>query len=122
MALPWSSQACVTFGTNMQVLIVGSGGREHAMAWKIAQAPSVTHVYVAPGNPGIALEPGCEKLPITVDDIDGLTRFAHERGIDHTIVGPEVPLVLGIVDRFRAAGLRIFGPTQAAAQLEGSKA
>jgi phosphoribosylamine---glycine ligase len=106
----------------MQVLIVGGGGREHALAWKMAQSPKVQHVYIAPGNPGIALEPGCEKLPIAADDIDGLLRFARERGIGLTIIGPEVPLVLGIVDRFRDAGLRIFGPTLAAAQLEGSKA
>jgi phosphoribosylamine--glycine ligase len=106
----------------MQVLIIGGGGREHALAWKVAQSPKVEHVYVAPGNPGIALEPGCEKLPIDADDLDGLLRFAQARAIDLTIVGPEAPLVAGVVDRFRAAGLRIFGPTQAAAQLEGSKA
>jgi phosphoribosylamine--glycine ligase len=106
----------------MQVLIIGGGGREHALAWKVAQSPKVRHVYVAPGNPGIALEPGCEKLPIAAEDIDGLLAFARERKIDLTIVGPEAPLVLGIVDRFRAAQLRIFGPTQSAAQLEGSKA
>jgi phosphoribosylamine--glycine ligase len=106
----------------MQVLILGSGGREHALAWKVAQSRGVEHVYIAPGNPGIALEPGCEKLPIAADDIDKLLRFAQERKIDLTIVGPEAPLVIGVVDRFRAAGLRIFGPTQGAAQLEGSKA
>jgi len=106
----------------MKVLIIGGGGREHALAWKVAQSPNVEHVYVAPGNPGVALEPGCEKLPINADDLEGLLRFAQERAIELTIVGPEVPLVAGIVDRFRAAGLRIFGPSQAAAQLEGSKA
>jgi phosphoribosylamine--glycine ligase len=106
----------------MKVLIIGSGGREHALAWKVAQSPKVEHVYVAPGNPGIALEPGCEKLPIAVDNLDALLAFARERQIELTIVGPEVPLVVGIVDKFRAAGLRIFGPTQNAAQLEGSKA
>ncbi len=105
----------------MKILIIGSGGREHALAWKAAQSPKVDHVYIAPGNPGIALEAGCEKLPINADDIDGLLRFAQERQINLTIVGPEVPLVAGVVDRFRQAGLRIFGPTQAAAQLEGSK-
>jgi phosphoribosylamine--glycine ligase len=106
----------------MKILIIGSGGREHALAWKVAQSPKVEHVYVAPGNPGIALEPGCEQLAIEAGDIDGLLRFARTREIDLTIVGPEAPLVAGIVDRFREAGLRIFGPTQAAAQLEGSKA
>ncbi len=105
----------------MQILIIGNGGREHALAWKAAQSPTVDHIYVAPGSPAIALEPGCEKLPIAADDIDCLLDFARERKIELTIVGPEVPLVAGIVDRFRAAGLRIFGPTQAAAQLEGSK-
>jgi phosphoribosylamine--glycine ligase len=88
----------------------------------VAQSPKVEHVYVAPGNIGIALEPGCEKLPIDAEDIDGLLRFAQERQIELTIVGSEAPLVAGIVDRFRAAELRIFGPTRAAAQLEGSKA
>ena len=106
----------------MEVLIIGGGGREHALAWKVAQSPRVKHVYIAPGNPGIALEPGCEKLPIAAEDIDALLAFARERKIDLTIVGPEAPLVMGVVDRFRAAGLRIFGPTQGAAQLEGSKA
>jgi len=106
----------------MQLLIIGGGGREHALAWKAAQSPKVEHIYVAPGNPGIALEPGCEKLPIAADDIEGLLTFARSRKIDLTIVGPEAPLVAGVVDRFRAAGLRIFGPTRGAAQLEGSKA
>jgi len=105
----------------MKVLVIGSGGREHALAWKVAQSPKVEHVYVAPGNPGVALEAGCEKLPIAADDIEALLRFARERGIGLTIVGPEGPLVAGIVDRFRDAGLRIFGPSRAAAQLEGSK-
>ena len=105
-----------------KILIIGSGGREHALAWKAAQSPKAVHVYIAPGNPGAALEPGCEKLPIGADDIDGLLRFAKERKVDITIVGPEAPLVAGIVDRFQLAGLSIFGPTQAAAQLEGSKA
>ena len=105
----------------MKVLIIGNGGREHALAWKVAQSPKVEHVYIAPGNPGVALEGGCEKIAIAADDIDGLLRFARARQIDLTIVGPEIPLVAGVVDRFRDAGLRIFGPTQAAAQLEGSK-
>ncbi|MBI3898180.1 MAG: phosphoribosylamine--glycine ligase [Gammaproteobacteria bacterium] len=106
----------------MQILVIGSGGREHALAWKLAQSPKVDHVYIAPGNAGSALEPGCEHLRINADDIDALARFAHEREVAFTIVGPEAPLVAGIVDRFRADGLRVFGPTQAAAQLEGSKA
>jgi phosphoribosylamine--glycine ligase len=106
----------------MKVLIIGGGGREHALAWKVAQSPRVEHVYIAPGNPGIALEPGCEKLPISADDLDGLLAFACERDIELTIVGPEAPLVAGVVDKFRAAGRRIFGPSAAAAQLEGSKA
>ena len=106
----------------MLVLVIGNGGREHALAWKIAQSPKVEHIYISPGNAGAALEPTCEHLPIAADNIEALARFARERNIDLTVVGPEVPLVAGIVDRFRAEGLRIFGPTKAAAQLEGSKA
>jgi phosphoribosylamine--glycine ligase len=105
-----------------KVLIVGGGGREHALAWKAAQSATVDAVYVAPGNAGTARESGLENVPIAADDIDALLAFAGKQGIDLTIVGPEAPLVLGIVDRFRAAGLRCFGPTKAAAQLEGSKA
>jgi len=109
----------------MQVLIVGSGGREHALAWKCAQSPQVGKVFVAPGNAGTATEPAnglaVENVPLAATDIDGLLAFAQERGIDLTIVGPEDPLVLGIVDRFSAAGLPCFGPSAAAAQLEGSK-
>lgn len=106
----------------MKVLLVGNGGREHALAWKLAQSPKVDQVFVAPGNAGTALETGMENLAIAVDDIDGLLAFAKEQGVELTVVGPEAPLVAGIVDRFTEAGLRCFGPTKAAAQLEGSKA
>ena len=106
----------------MKILIVGSGGREHALAWKAAQSPNVEQVYVAPGNAGTALEPGVENLAIDVLDFDQLLEFAQSQAIDLTIIGPEAPLVEGLVDRFIAAGLRCFGPTQGAAQLEGSKA
>lgn len=106
----------------MKVLIVGSGGREHALAWKAAQSAAVESVFVAPGNAGTALEPKTANVPIAATDLDGLLTFARERGIDLTIVGPEDPLVLGIVDRFQAAGLACFGPVAAAARLEGSKA
>ncbi|MEW6330584.1 MAG: phosphoribosylamine--glycine ligase [Pseudomonadota bacterium] len=105
-----------------RVLVIGGGGREHALAWKLAQSPQAAKVYVAPGNAGTAHEPKCENLAINAEDVDGLLRFAQANKIDLTVVGPEAPLVLGVVDKFRAAGLRIFGPTQAAAQLEGSKA
>jgi phosphoribosylamine--glycine ligase len=106
----------------MKILIVGGGGREHALAWKSAQSPLAEKVYVAPGNAGTALEPGLENVPIAAEDVPALLEFARAQAIDLTIVGPEAPLVLGIVDQFRAAGLRCFGPTRAAAQLEGSKA
>lgn len=106
----------------MKVLLVGNGGREHALAWKIAQSSKVTQVFVAPGNAGTALEANIENVAIASDDLDGLLAFAKENDIALTVVGPEAPLVLGIVDRFMEAGLRCFGPTQAAAQLEGSKA
>ena len=105
----------------MKILIVGSGGREHALAWKVAQSPDVERVFVAPGNAGTALEPGVENIAIAATDLDELLTFAQERGIGLTIIGPEDPLVRGIVDRFKAAGLRCFGPSAAAAQLEGSK-
>ncbi|MCG6657715.1 phosphoribosylamine--glycine ligase [Halomonas campisalis] len=105
----------------MKVLIIGGGGREHALAWKVAQSPRVERVFVAPGNAGSAREPGLENVAIGVDDLDGLVAFAGEQRIDLTIVGPEAPLVEGVVDRFREAGLAIFGPTAGAAQLEGSK-
>lgn len=106
----------------MNVLIIGSGGREHAMAWKAAQDSAVSKVFVAPGNAGTAQEPNVENVAVKVSDIEGLVAFAQREQIDLTIVGPEVPLVLGVVDAFEAAGLTIFGPQKAAAQLEGSKA
>ena len=105
----------------MKVLIVGGGGREHALAWKAAQSTRAEKIFVAPGNAGTARERKCENVAIGAEDIDGLLHFALGSGIDLTIVGPEAPLVLGIVDRFREAGLRCFGPSRAAAQLEGSK-
>ncbi len=106
----------------MKILIIGGGGREHALAWKAVQSPSADKVYVAPGNGGTATEPGVENLDISADDIEALVSAARENGIDFTIVGPEAPLVAGVVDAFEAAGLRCFGPTSGAAQLEGSKA
>lgn len=106
----------------MHILIVGGGGREHALAWKVLQSPRVNRVSVAPGNAGTALESGIENVAIGVEDIDALVRFASEQEVDLTIVGPEAPLVEGIVDCFQQAGLACFGPTAKAAQLEGSKA
>ncbi len=106
----------------MNVLIIGAGGREHALGWKVAQNPNVEKIFVAPGNAGTALEPKLQNVNIQVEDIAGLVAFAKDNSIELTIVGPEAPLVIGVVDAFRAAGLPIFGPTQAAAQLEGSKA
>lgn len=106
----------------MNVLIVGGGGREHALAWKIAQSPRAMRVYVAPGNAGTAHETKCENVSIAAEDVEGLLRFAQTARIDLTVVGPEAPLAAGIVDRFRAAKQRIFGPTRAAAALEASKA
>ncbi|WP_250655322.1 phosphoribosylamine--glycine ligase [Alkalimarinus coralli] len=106
----------------MKVLLIGSGGREHALAWKAAQADYVDTVYVAPGNAGTALEPKLENVNIDVMDLEGLAKFAEEQQIGLTIVGPEAPLVAGVVDLFNERGLRIFGPSAGAAQLEGSKA
>jgi phosphoribosylamine--glycine ligase len=106
----------------MRVLIVGGGGREHALAWKVAQSPRVAQIYVAPGNAGTELEPRTRNVAIAADDLSSLTTFAREERIDLTIVGPEGPLVGGIVDAFAAQGLRCFGPIAAAARLEGSKA
>ncbi|WGE71181.1 phosphoribosylamine--glycine ligase [Actinobacillus equuli subsp. haemolyticus] len=106
----------------MNVLIIGNGGREHALAWKVRQSPLVKKVFVAPGNAGTALEEGIENVAIAATDVPALVAFAKENQIGLTIVGPEAPLVIGVVDAFRANNLKIFGPTQAAAQLEGSKA
>ncbi len=106
----------------MKVLIVGSGGREHALAWKVAQSSQVVKVFVAPGNAGTAGEPKVENIQIGSDDIEALVDFAKKEGVEVTIVGPEMPLVAGITDVFNHAGLRCFGPTRGAAQLEGSKA
>ncbi|MCC5452576.1 phosphoribosylamine--glycine ligase [Rheinheimera sp. UJ51] len=106
----------------MKVLVIGGGGREHALAWKAAQSPLATEVFVAPGNAGTAREAALQNVAIAADDVAGLLAFAQQQQIDLTIVGPEAPLAKGVVDRFRAAGLAIFGPTQAAAQLESSKA
>jgi len=105
----------------MNILVIGGGGREHALAWKAAQSPQAERVFVAPGNAGTGLEPRLENVPIDAGDIDALIAFAREQAVGLTIVGPEAPLVAGVVDRFTAAGLRCFGPTQAAARLEGSK-
>lgn len=106
----------------MKVLVIGNGGREHALAWKAAQSPLVSTVFVAPGNAGTALEPALQNVAVSATDIPALLSFAQNEKIDLTIVGPEAPLVIGVVDAFQAAGLKIFGPTQGAAQLEGSKA
>jgi phosphoribosylamine--glycine ligase len=105
----------------MNILIIGSGGREHALAWKAAQSPLADKIYVAPGNAGTALESSMENIDINVTDIDSLVEFAKSKNIGLTIVGPEIPLVAGIVDAFQEQGLKCFGPTQDAAQLEGSK-
>lgn len=102
-----------------KVLVIGQGGREHALVWKIAQSTMVEKIYVAPGNPGMANLAEC--VDIAVEDIDSLLKFAKSNAIDLTVVGPEVPLILGIVDEFKKEGLKIFGPTKEAAQLEGSK-
>lgn len=106
----------------MKVLVIGGGGREHALAWKAAASPLVQQVFVAPGNAGTALEPSLTNVAIAADDVSALLAFAQQEAIDLTIVGPEAPLAKGVVNQFRAAGLKIFGPTQAAAQLESSKA
>jgi len=106
----------------MKVLVIGGGGREHALAWKAAQSEGVDRVFVAPGNAGTAREPRVENVAVGAEDIDGLLVFALEQAVDLTIVGPEAPLVAGVVDRFQDQGLAIFGPDAGAAQLEGSKA
>ena len=104
----------------MKVLVIGGGGREHALAWKLAQSPRATKVYLAPGNGGTAHHPKFENLPIT--GVVQLREWAQEQKVGLTVVGPEAPLAAGVVDEFRAHGLRVFGPTKAAAQLESSKA
>ena len=106
----------------MKLLVVGGGGREHALAWKLSCSPRVDEVLVAPGNAGTAAEPGIRNVAVAAEDLDGLLALAHGERVDLTVVGPEAPLVAGIVDRFMDAGLRCFGPRAAAAQLEGSKA
>ena len=106
----------------MKVLVIGSGGREHALAWKLAQSAGVDEVLVAPGNAGSDLEAGVRNVDVAATDIQGLMALARTEQVDFTVVGPEAPLVLGAVDQFTAAGMPCFGPTQAAAQLEGSKA
>ena len=106
----------------MNILVIGSGGREHALAWKAAQSPDADRVFVAPGNAGTANEPGLENINIDVMDLNGLADFAAANNVGLTIVGPEAPLVAGICDLFEERGLRVFGPNAGAAQLEGSKA
>ena len=106
----------------MKVLVIGAGGREHALAWKLAQSKRVSEVLVAPGNAGTATEAKCRNIGVKAADIDGLVALVRSENITLTVVGPEAPLVAGVVDRFRIEGLRIFGPTASAAQLEGSKA
>jgi phosphoribosylamine--glycine ligase len=104
----------------MKILVVGGGGREHALLWKLRQSPRVARLYCAPGNAGTASL--ATNVAVEAEDVEGLLTFALSEGIGLTIVGPEAPLVLGLVDRFREKGLRAFGPTAAAARLEGSKA
>ena len=111
-----------TYKENMKVLVIGSGGREHALAWQCAKFDSVEEVFVAPGNAGTELEGKLTNINIDSEDIDGLINFAKDNNVELTIVGPEAPLVIGVVDQFQAEGLAIFGPTEAASQLEGSKA
>ena len=106
----------------MKVLVIGSGGREHALVWKFAQSPRVTEILAAPGNAGTAMEPKARNVAVAADDLDGLLALAQSEGVGLTVVGPEQPLVAGVVDRFEAAGARCFGPRAAAARLEGSKA
>ncbi len=106
----------------MKALVIGGGGREHALAWKLAQSPRLDIVYVAPGNAGTAREARLENVPIGAEDLPGLVHFAEQAAVELTVVGPEAPLVAGVVDQLAAAGLRCFGPSAKAAQLEGSKA
>src|SRR6185437_1763310 len=126
-AWPWCSPASGTSVIDgspgaMKVLIVGSGGREHALAWKCAASPRVTEVLAAPGNAGTAREPKVRNVAVQATDIAGLVQLARSEGVALTLIGPEAPLVAGVVDAFEHSGLRCFGPWQAAARLEGSKA
>ena len=105
----------------MNILVIGSGGREHALAWKASQSPHVGTVFVAPGNAGTAIEPGLENVAISGDNFSALAEFAEKNKVGLTIVGPEQPLVDGVVDYFNEHELPIFGPSSGAAQLEGSK-
>lgn len=106
----------------MKILLIGGGGREHALAWKLAQSPKVESVLAAPGNPGIAELPKCECISLSLDDLEKVADFAEDNGVELTVVGPEATLVAGIADVFKRRGLPVFGPSKAAAQLEGSKA
>lgn len=103
----------------MKVLVIGSGGREHAMVWALRQSPSVDKIFCAPGNPGIAASAECVDIPVT--DLERLADFASDHQVDLTLVGPEIPLCAGIADVFKTRGLLVFGPSKAAAELEGSK-
>jgi phosphoribosylamine--glycine ligase len=118
----WMLAAFGPIGISMKVLVIGSGGREHALGWKAVQSDNVEKVFIAPGNAGSAAEAGLENVAIDILDFEGLATFVEENDIELTIVGPEVPLVEGVVDFFAARGLKAFGPTKGAAQLEGSKA
>src|SRR5262249_42174281 len=120
MALLCHSPRASRNGDHMRVLVVGSGGREHALCWKIADSPLCDALFCAPGNAGIAEVATC--VAVAADDVDGLCSLAARDRIDFVVVGPEGPLVLGLVDRLKAAGVKAFGPTAAAARLEGSKA
>lgn len=106
----------------MNILLIGAGAREHALAWKLAQSRHVNRIFAAPGNGGTAAIPNCTNVPVSVQDLQALRLFARENQVDLTVVGPELPLVAGVVDEFAADGLTIFGPCKSAAQLEGSKA
>ncbi len=106
----------------MKVLVVGGGGREHALAWKLAQSALVSEILVAPGNAGTASEAKTRNVDIGAEDLSGLLKLAQTEGVELTVVGPEQPLVAGLVDRFEESGLKCFGPSAAAARLEGSKA
>src|SRR5579875_1230748 len=105
----------------MKVLVIGAGAREHALVWKLAQSPQISRLYCAPGNAGIEQVRAAECVPIPADDIDALVRFAVQTGIDLTVVGPEQPLIDGVVDAFELQGLQVFGPAREPAQIEGSK-